>query len=111
MYGQLGHLILTIRIRVDQLRNLRRLLDSQGAIEPNIHGQWFVVYGSITLYSPKIQQTQIFIGASNGQKVWLNGKLVHEDYTRYAFGEHNVGLPNIFSDHATKGKKCAVGPN
>ena len=95
----------------DHLRNLRRLLDSQGAIEPNIHGQWFVVYGSMTLYSPKIQQTQIFIGASNGQKVYLNGKLVHEDYTRYCLRRTQCWLPNIFSDHATKGKKCAVGPN
>ena len=90
------------------LRNLRRLLDSQGAIEPNIHGQWFVVYGSMTLYSPKIQQTQIFIGASNGQKVYLNGKLVHEDYTRYAFGEHNAGYRTFFPITLQKGRNVLL---
>ena len=90
------------------LRNLRRLLDSQGAIEPNIHGQWFVVYGSMTLYSPKIQQTQIFIGASNGQKVYLNGKLVHEDYTNYAFGEHNVSYRTFFPITLRKGRNVLL---
>ena len=71
--------------------NLRRLLDSQDSIESNAYGQTFAVYGSMTMYSPSIQQTQIFIGASVGQKIYLNGKLVHQDYTEYAFGAHNVG--------------------
>ena len=71
--------------------NLRRLLDSHGAIEPNVYGQKFVAYGSITLYSPRVQQTQIFIGSSNNQKVYLNGKIVHEDYTDYSHGAHNTG--------------------
>ena len=88
--------------------NLRRLLDSHGAIEPNIYGQKFVVYGSITLYSPKTQQTRIFIGASNDQKVYLNGKLVHEDYTDYAFGEHNAGYRTFFSITLQKGKNVLL---
>ena len=83
--------------------NLRRLLDSQDAIAPNIHGQKFVVYGSMTLYSPKIQQTKIFIGASVGQKIYLNGKLVHQDYTDYAFGAHNVGYRTFFPVTLQKG--------
>ena len=89
-------------------RNLRRLLASQGVIEPNIHGQHFVVYGSMTLDSPRIQQTQIFIGASNDQKVYLNGKLVHEDYTDYAFGEHNAGYRTFFSITLQKGKNVLL---
>ena len=88
--------------------NLRRLLDSQGAIEPNIYGQKFVVYGSMTLYSPRRQQTKIFIGASNGQKVYLNGKLVHEDYIDYAFGAHNIGYRTFFPITLQKGKNVLL---
>ena len=87
----------------DNKTNLRRLLDSQDAIAPNIHGQTFVVYGSMTLYSPRIQQTKIFIGASVGQKIYLNGKLVHQDYTDYAFGAHNVGYRTFFPVTLQKG--------
>ncbi len=87
----------------DNKTNLRRLLDSQDAIAPNIHGQKFVVYGSMTLYSPRIQQTKIFIGASVGQKIYLNGKLVHQDYTDYAFGAHNVGYRTFFPVTLQKG--------
>ena len=88
--------------------NLRRLLDSHGAIEPNISGQKFVVYGSMILYSPETQQTQIFIGASNDQRVYLNGKLVHEDYTDYAFGEHNAGYRTFFPITLQKGKNVLL---
>jgi len=83
--------------------NLRRLLDSQDVIVPNTYGQTFVVYGSMTLYSPRIQQTKIFIGASVGQKIYLNGKLVHQDYTDYAFGAHNVGYRTFFPVTLQKG--------
>ena len=88
--------------------NLRRLLDSQDAIAPNIYGQQFVVYGSMTVYSPRIQQTHIFIGTSGGQKVYLNGKLVHEDYTDYAFGAHNVGYRTLFPITLQKGKNVLL---
>ena len=92
----------------DNQTNLRRLLDSQGAIEPNIYGQKFVVYGLMTLYSPRTQETRVFIGASNSQKVYLNGKLVHEDYTDYTSGEHNVGYRTFFSFTLRKGKNVLL---
>ena len=38
-----------------------------------------VVYGSIILYSPREQQTQIFSGSDIVHKIWLNGELVHEN--------------------------------
>ncbi len=88
--------------------NLRRLLDSQDAITPNTYGQTFVVYGSMTLYSPRIQQTKIFIGASAGQKIYLNGKLVHQDYIDYAFGAHNVGYRTFFPVTLQKGKNVLL---
>ena len=38
-----------------------------------------VVYGSIILYSPREQQTQVFSGSDIVHKVWFNGELVHEN--------------------------------
>ena len=89
---------------MDNKTNLKRLLDSQDAITPNAYGQTLVVYGSMTLYSPRIQQTQIFIGASVAQKIYLNGELVHQDYTDYAFGSHNVGYRTFFPVTLQRGK-------
>ncbi|MDE0685388.1 MAG: leucine-rich repeat domain-containing protein, partial [Candidatus Poribacteria bacterium] len=59
--------------------NLTRLFDAQGAIEVGDGADHVVVYGSITLFSPRTQQTKIFIGTSHPWKVYLNGKLVHEN--------------------------------
>ena len=38
----------------------------------------YVLYGSIILNSPREQQTKIFLGANDGDKVWLNGQLIHK---------------------------------
>ncbi len=37
-----------------------------------------VIYGSVTLDSPREQETKIFAGSDNNHKVWLNGQLVGE---------------------------------
>ena len=37
-----------------------------------------VVYGSVSLESPREQRTKMFVGSDNNHKVWLNGKLVNE---------------------------------
>ncbi len=37
-----------------------------------------VVYGSVSLESPREQQTEMFVGSDNNHKVWFNGKLVNE---------------------------------
>ena len=36
------------------------------------------IYGSLSLYSPREQQTMLYAGSQNSVKVWLNGVLVHE---------------------------------
>ena len=38
-----------------------------------------VVYGSITLDSPRAQEIQMFAGSGANHKIWLNGKLVNEN--------------------------------
>ncbi len=44
-------------------------------------GDWSnqVVYGLVTLDSPKEQKTTMFAGSDNNHKVWLNGELVNEN--------------------------------
>ncbi len=37
-----------------------------------------VVYGSVTLDSPREQDTMMLVGSDDGIKVWLNGELVHQ---------------------------------
>ena len=39
-----------------------------------------VVYGSVSLYSPREQNTTMYVGSSAGVKVWLNGALVYENF-------------------------------
>ena len=37
-----------------------------------------VVYGTVSLYSPREQGTIMYIGGDEGVKVWLNGALIHQ---------------------------------
>ncbi len=37
-----------------------------------------VIYGTVSLYSPREQQTRMHVGNDEGLKVWLNGDLVYE---------------------------------
>ena len=36
------------------------------------------LYGSVSLYSPREQNTAMYVGGDDGVKVWLNGTLIHE---------------------------------
>ena len=47
-----------------------------------------VVYGSVTLYSPREQQTNMLAASSSHHKVWLNGELV-QDFSKVS--EMSVG--------------------
>ena len=37
-----------------------------------------VIYGTVFLYSPQKQDTNLYVGSHDGEKVWLNGNLIHE---------------------------------
>ena len=37
-----------------------------------------VIYGTVSLYSPRQQETRMYVGSNNRIKVWLNGTLVYE---------------------------------
>ena len=57
--------------------NIREMLNAIGMEGDNDVRN--VVYGSVTLYSPREQQTQVFAGSDIVHKVWLNGELVHKN--------------------------------
>ena len=56
--------------------NINLLLKDLGILEGN--NQDHVVYGSLTLDSPREQNTKMFAGSDNNHKIWLNGELVKE---------------------------------
>ena len=58
----------------DNIRIMLNAIDMED--DENIYD---VVYGSIILYSPREQQTQVFSGSDIVHKVWLNGELVQEN--------------------------------
>ena len=38
-----------------------------------------VIYGTVSLHSPREQETTMYVGSDNEFKVWLNGTLIYED--------------------------------
>ena len=38
-----------------------------------------VIYGTVSVYSPREQDTTMYVGSDYGVKVWLNGTLMYED--------------------------------
>ena len=56
--------------------NISQVLRTLGT--PPADGKQNVVYGSITLDSPREQETRMFAGSGANHKIWLNGKLVKE---------------------------------
>ena len=42
-----------------------------------------VIYGTVSLYSTRRQNTTMYVGAEHGLKVWLNGVLIHENRGRH----------------------------
>ncbi len=68
-----------------------------------------VIYASITLYSPQIQQTKMFIGAGAfPRKVWLNGALVY-NYPHYIDSERwNSDYQDFFPITLEKGKNVLL---
>ena len=55
--------------------NLNDMANATGLGSGDINNH--VAYGSITLESPREQQTTMLVGSDDAVKVWLNGELVH----------------------------------
>ena len=61
------------KIKSESWNNIGEMLGARGDISN-------IVYGSITVDSPREQKTRMFAGSGDHHKVWLNGRLVNELY-------------------------------
>ena len=52
-----------------------------------------VVYGSVTLNSPRKQETTMLVGSDDGVKVWLNGEIVHYNPVLRGAGDYQDAFP------------------
>ena len=59
----------------DNLTNMLRNSIYKDSVHPNPGA---ALYGSVSLYSPREQNTAMYVGGDDGVKVWLNGTLIHE---------------------------------
>ncbi len=52
-----------------------------------------VIYGSVSLYSPREQDTTMYVGALAGLKIWLNGDFLRGHYDRREGEDYNDFFP------------------
>ena len=52
-----------------------------------------VIYGSVSFYSPREQNTTMYVGAEHGLKIWLNGVLLREHHQRREGEDYNDFFP------------------
>ena len=52
-----------------------------------------VLYGSVSLYSPRQQDTTMYVGGEDGVKVWLNGIVVYENLSRREADDYEDFFP------------------
>ena len=52
-----------------------------------------MVYGTVSLYSPRQQETTIYVGSHNDFKVWLNGTLIYQSLRYHASVDYTDFLP------------------
>ena len=57
--------------------NINTMANATGLGTGNINHH--VAYGSVTLNTPREQDTLMFVGSNDAVKVWLNGQLVHNN--------------------------------
>ena len=65
------------KISATESNNLNNMANATGLGSGDIDNH--VAYGSIVLYSPREQKTTLLVGSDDAVKVWLNGKLVHNN--------------------------------
>ena len=52
-----------------------------------------IVYGTVSLYSPRQQETTIYVGSYKDFKVWLNGTLIYKSFQQHASEDYTDFLP------------------
>ena len=66
-----------------------------------------VVYGSLTLNSPRKQETTMLVGSDDGVKIWLNGEVVHYNPVTRGAGDFEDAFP-VTLKHGTNVLLVAV---
>ena len=51
------------------------------------------IYGTVSLHSPRQQDTTLYVGSHNELKVWLNGTLIHESLRYHASAGYTDSVP------------------
>ena len=51
------------------------------------------IYGSVSLYSPREQETTMYVGGDRGLRVWLNGVLMYERFTGLGHDDYTDFFP------------------
>ena len=51
------------------------------------------IYGTVSLHSPRQQDTTLYVGSHNELKVWLNGTLIHESLRYHASAGYTGSVP------------------
>ena len=52
-----------------------------------------VIYGTLSLHSPRDQETTMYVGGESGVRVWLNGSLIHENLRRFRNDDYSNFFP------------------
>ena len=52
-----------------------------------------IVYGTVSLYSPRQQETTIYVGSYKDFKVWLNGTLIYKSFRQHRSEDYTNFLP------------------
>ena len=52
-----------------------------------------MLYGTVSLYSPRRQETTMYVGSHNDFKVWLNGNLIYQSLLYHASADYTDFLP------------------
>ena len=52
-----------------------------------------MLYGTVSLYSPREQETTMYVGSHNDFKVWLNGTLIYQSLRYHSSADYTDFLP------------------
>ena len=52
-----------------------------------------IIYGTVSLYSPRQQDTTLYVGSYKSFKVWFNGDLIYMSFGRHRSGDYTDFLP------------------
>ena len=52
-----------------------------------------IVYGTLSLFSPRQQETTLYVGSRSSFKVWLNGNLIYQSFSYNSSSDYTDFLP------------------